>query len=155
MNIDIVIVNQIDTGTSFAARVDNGEGVFVPALLSKNYDLQVSSTYNVVAIPNADDRRGSLPWRAVRINTPAHDPEPEPQEPEPLTADELMEYLPDHPFSAAEIAQEAYDGPSDEEAAEVFEMLTSLVERGRIARRTIDVGPLTEVRYARKLDDLK
>jgi len=64
----VFIETQLDTRTSFGARVDNGEGVFINARLVKKHDLKEEETYRMVVLPNVGDENSATPWKAITMS---------------------------------------------------------------------------------------
>ena len=154
MNTAIIITNQLDTGTSFGARLDTGETVFVPAIVCKHHDLKVGGQYDALLVHNNAHHRATAPWRALSFNIaqPAQEQRPA----DPLTADELMDYLPrGREFSLGEVTRLAWESPTEDDEAEIADLLIELRNRGLLFERTTRTGPLTEVRYALELQDFK
>lgn len=161
MNTAIIITNQLDTGTSFGARLDTGETVFVPAIVCKQYDLKVGGRYDALLVQNNAHHRATSPWRALTspwralsfdIAQPAQEQRPA----DPLTADELMDYLPrGREFSLGEVTRLAWESPTEDDEAEIADLLSELRDRGLLFERTTRTGPMSEVRYALELQDFK
>lgn len=150
MNTAIIITNQLNTGTSFGARLDTGETVFVPAIVCKQYDLKVGGRYDALLVQNNAHHRATSPWRALSfdIAQPAQEQRPA----DPLTADELMDYLPrGREFSLGEVTRLAWESPTEDDEAEIADLLIELRNRGLLFERTTRTGKLTEVRYALEL----
>lgn len=63
-----VFVDQITpTGSAFAARTDNGECVFVHARIVSAVKIHEGYTLQATVIPNYEDKRHSVQWRAIRV----------------------------------------------------------------------------------------
>lgn len=63
-NAEVMIVSQLETKTSFARRLDNGEEVFIPAHLSIKHDFEVANEFKAVLVPNT--RSESVPWLMLK-----------------------------------------------------------------------------------------
>lgn len=71
MNTDVkrftaIIVNQLDSGTSFALADDSNEQIFIRSVLAKRVALEIGDEVEIIAVPNANDT-GSCPWFALRV----------------------------------------------------------------------------------------
>ena len=65
----VFIENQLTTQTSFGARVDNGEGVFINAKIVKKHSLQEGEVRELVLIPNPDKGDENCMWRAIGVSS--------------------------------------------------------------------------------------
>ena len=63
----IFCVEQLDNGTSFAIREDNGESVFVPSTIANRVNLQIGDSVNAKLVANAKLPE-KTPWFAVRVD---------------------------------------------------------------------------------------
>jgi hypothetical protein len=149
LNTAIIITNQLATGTSFGARLDTGETVFIPAITCKHHDLKVGGQYDALLVHNNAHHRATAPWRALSFNIaqPAQEQRPA----DPLTAEELLDYLPrEREFSLGEVVRLAWESPTEDDEAEIAGLLGELRDNGLLLERTTRTGPLTKVRYAFK-----
>ena len=64
----IYIETQLETQTSFGARVDNGEGVFINAKIVKKHNLQEGEIRELILIPNPDNGENTCLWRAIGVS---------------------------------------------------------------------------------------
>ena len=64
----IYIETQLETQTSFGARVDNGEGVFINAKIVKKHNLQEGEIRELILIPNPDNGENTCVWRAIGVS---------------------------------------------------------------------------------------
>lgn len=63
---EVFIIHQMDTGTAFGVRVDNGEKVFINAKLAKKHDISEEQVWPLTLIPNANSK-DDTPWQAIRV----------------------------------------------------------------------------------------
>ena len=61
-----IVVNQLDSGTSFALSEDTNEQIFIRSVLAKRVGLEMGDEVEIIAVPNANDG-GSCPWFALRV----------------------------------------------------------------------------------------
>lgn len=64
----VYIETQLETHTSFGARIDNGEGVFINSKIVKKYSLQEGEVRELVLIPNPDKGDVNCMWRAIGVS---------------------------------------------------------------------------------------
>ena len=64
----ITITNALATASAFASRQDTGEGVFIPAHVSKPAGLQIGSEYRATLMQNDVGKYQKTPWRCVSID---------------------------------------------------------------------------------------
>ena len=79
--IATVFLDQITpTGSAFGARTDNGEVVFINARIVTAVSLQEGDTLQAAIIPNYEDKRHSVQWRAIRVTVTQRTAAPAPEE---------------------------------------------------------------------------
>ncbi len=66
--VNVFIETQLETMTSFGVRVDNGEGVFIPARLAKKHNIVEEETRAMVLLPNVGDDAANTPWKAMTMS---------------------------------------------------------------------------------------
>ena len=70
MNNDVkrftaIVVNQLDSGTSFALADDSNEQIFIRSVLAKRVGLEMGDEVEVIAVPNANDTGSGRVERTV------------------------------------------------------------------------------------------
>jgi hypothetical protein len=111
--VNVFIETQLDTKTSFGARTDNGESVFVNARLAKKYDIVEDETYAMVVLPNAGADSSDTPWRAMGMSMTNVAPAAVVETPRVVVAkleDRIIKFLSNednqYPHRASELAEE-------------------------------------------------
>jgi hypothetical protein len=71
MNTDVkrftaIVINKLDSGTSFGLINETNEQVFIRSLLAKRVSLEIGDEVEVVVVPNANNT-GTCPWFALRV----------------------------------------------------------------------------------------
>ena len=62
-----VYVDQITTsGSGFGAKMDTGDVVFLNSRIMHAVKIQIGDTVRAIVIPNYEDKRHSVQWRAIR-----------------------------------------------------------------------------------------
>jgi hypothetical protein len=70
-NADIYICNLLDSGCGFAARIDNGEQVFIPASVIKASSATEGTIATAKLLPNTHPNNAATPWVAVHVGNTA------------------------------------------------------------------------------------
>ena len=68
---EVMIINRLDSGTTFATTVVGNEQIFVPGKIASLLNVQVGERYNAILIENTA-RPDKTPWMAIhldRVNT--------------------------------------------------------------------------------------
>ena len=68
---DIYICNRLDSGCGFAARLDTGEQVFIPASVIKASSAAEGTIATAKLIPNTHPNNAATPWVAVYVGNTA------------------------------------------------------------------------------------
>ena len=145
--ITTVYVDQITyTGSAFGARTDNGEVVFINSRIVSAVKVGEGDTLSATIIPNYEDKRHAVQWRAIRVSVvegeqpqdvvvPPVTPQPEPQA-ETLT-ERVYNVLDTHgPLRTATIARLLDLAPS-----EVGALCRGMYAEGQIATAEIYSSP--------------
>ena len=94
IEITTVFLDQIThTGSAFAARTDNGEVVFINSRIVSAVKLREGDTLRATIIPNYEDKRHSVQWRAIRVTVlgdPIKPAAPTPEETEQVAQDNMV-----------------------------------------------------------------
>lgn len=105
---DIFITHLLDSGSGFAARIDTGEQVFVPASVVRASRANDGDIGNAKLVPNTHPNSSGTPWVAVYVAV--QDPAkaaPEPVRPEPSIDDRIYQTVCDLGYATtSEIAKE-------------------------------------------------
>lgn len=135
----IYIETQLETQTSFGARVDNGEGVFINAKIVKKHNLQEGEIRELILIPNPDNGENTCLWRAIGVSMSDTIPAVETDTPRVEVAkleDRITKYFQDErnhfAHTARMLAQEL--GVSD---AEMQLTLSRMHNAGEIAKAQV------------------
>jgi hypothetical protein len=90
---DIFISRLLDTNSGFAARIDTGEQVFIPATVVRASGAKEGDMGRAKLIPNTHPNGSNTPWVAVFVDlhNPAPVPVTEPVRPEPTIDDRVFE----------------------------------------------------------------
>lgn len=68
---EVMIINRLDSGTTFATTVVGNQQIFVPGKIASLLNVQVGERYNAILIENTA-RPDKTPWMAIhldRVNT--------------------------------------------------------------------------------------
>lgn len=93
-----VFVDQITpSGSAFGARTDNGEVVFINARIVSAVKVHEGYTLQATVIPNYEDKRHSVQWRAIRVTVLGEEETkpaaPTAEETEQVAQDNMVEKL--------------------------------------------------------------
>ena len=94
MRTKILITNAQET-FGFAINMETDDDVYIPASITKNFDIKTGETYEAKLDVNTGARAERTPWFCHFIFTeqaPEPEPEPEPQ-PEPETEKAMYDYI--------------------------------------------------------------
>ena len=69
-----IVLNQLDSGSSFAIADDSEDQIFIRSVIAKNAGIEVGDEIEAVVVPNAD-RKGGCPWFALRVDVLDEDDE--------------------------------------------------------------------------------
>lgn len=152
MNETIIITNMLETNTSFGVIASSGEGVFVPASLARQFDLEIGDEYEATLAPNTASKREVTPWRVIKLTGAPIMPEDDAGD--EWCNEDVLDILADHDGSmlANDVAVELFGSAKPRDVRDVTSVLEDLVQRSKAVKATITFGPLTELRYAADLD---
>ena len=74
----IVIAEVVDSGSAFGM-TEEGDMVFINQRIVASIDAQAGENYEAFVLPNYPDKRGMIPWRALRLAPEGQDPKPKKQ----------------------------------------------------------------------------
>ena len=139
----IFCVEQLDNGTSFAIREDNGESVFVPSTIANRVNLQIGDSVNAKLVANAKLPE-KTPWFAVRVD-PASSEGTTP----PVKNDDLKSRVRDviygskTYFTLDDVCEELSIPLA--QGSVVDEALSELFQNGTVCRAAIELRPGSDV----------
>jgi hypothetical protein len=135
---DIFITYLLDSGCGFAARIDTGEQVFVPASVVRASKAKDGDTGNAKLIPNTHPNGSSTPWVAVFVAVQPQDgPAPVPVRPEPTLDDRVHEAVCDLGYATtSELAKEV-----KADTALTHNALLRLFSKGRVVKADVYARP--------------
>jgi hypothetical protein len=81
--MQIIVENTTHAGSGFGV-TDDGEAVFLSMRLMEVMELQLGDLVKAYCIPNYEDKRDQIPWRAIRVERRSITPDPVVSEPEPV-----------------------------------------------------------------------
>ena len=149
IEITTVFLDQIThTGSAFAARTDNGEVVFINSRIVSAVKLRENDTLRATIIPNYEDKRHSVQWRAIRVTIVEGEqpqdvvvapvtPQPEPQPQAETLTEKVYNVLDTHgPLRTATIARLLDLAPS-----EVGALCRGMYAEGQIAMAEVYSSP--------------
>jgi DNA-binding transcriptional ArsR family regulator len=129
MQQEILITNQLDTGSAFAL-TDQMENVFIPSKVMHSKSVRPGQKVQAIVVPNATHGH-KTPWMAVTILDGAPIQQPQPQARRDTLAELILENLDQGRATVEEIAEDL--NMSDESVAN---KLSELVEDGRVVLLT-------------------
>lgn len=129
MQQEILITNQLDTGSAFAL-TDQMENVFIPSKVMHSKSARPGQKVQAIVVPNATHGH-KTPWMAVTILDDAPIQPPQPQARRDTFAELILENLDHGRATVEEIAEDL--NASDESVAN---KLAELVADGRVVRLT-------------------
>lgn len=129
MQQEILITNQLDTGSAFAL-TDQMENVFIPPKVMHSKSVRPGQKVQAIVVPNATHGH-KTPWIAVTILDDAPIQPPQPQARRDTLAELILENLDQGRATVEEIAEDL--NMSDESVAN---KLSELVEDERVVRLT-------------------
>lgn len=150
-----IIITCVRDHYGFAVRRDNGEAVYIPASLVRNFDLKLDGEYKAKLVRNHHDISGRTPWfcgfifmsdviEPEVIEPDLIEPEAEPEpEPEPeVTREEMMAKVFDilsieGAFSTGEMSKRLRSIFSTADAYTARQLLVKLFSENRIVRADI------------------
>ena len=137
---DIFISRLLDTASGFAARIDTGEQVFVPATVVRASGAKEGDMGRAKLIPNTHPNGSNTPWVAVFVElhddfTPAAASEP--VRPEPTLDDRVHEAVCDLGYATtSELAKEV-----KADTALTHNALSRLFSKGRVVKADVYARP--------------
>lgn len=127
MQQEILITNQLDTGSAFAL-TDQMENVFIPSKVMHSKSVRPGQKVQAIVVPNATHGH-KTPWMAVTLINHGQIQPPQPQPRRDALADMILDDLSDGRATVEEIAENL--NMSDESVAA---KLAELVAAGRVVR---------------------
>ena len=136
---DIFITHLLDSGSGFAARIDTGEQVFVPASVVRASKAKDGDIGSAKLIPNTHPNSSGTPWVAVFVAVQPQD-EPAPVGSGPTLDDRVHEAVCDMGYATtSEIAKEV-----KADVALTHNALLRLFSKGRMAKAEVYARPEQE-----------
>ena len=144
-----IIITCVRDHYGFAVRRDNGEAVYIPASLVRNFDLKLDGEYKAKLVRNHHDISGRTPWfcgfifMSDVIEPEAIEPEPDLIEPEPEeTREQMIAKVFDilsieGAFSTREMSKRLRSIFSTADAYTARQLLVKLFSENRIVRADI------------------
>jgi hypothetical protein len=135
---NIFITHLLDSGCGFAARIDTGEQVFVPATVVRASKANDGDIGSAKLIPNTHPNGSNTPWVAVFLavqpqDEPAPTPAPEPVRPELTLDDRVHEAFCDLGYATtSELAKEVKT-----DVALTHSALSRLFKAGRVVKADV------------------
>jgi hypothetical protein len=135
---NIFITHLLDSGCGFAARIDTGEQVFVPATVVRASKAKEGDIGNAKLIPNTHPNGSNTPWVAVFVAVqPQDEPAPEPVRPEKTLDDRVHEAVCDLGYATtSELAKEV-----KADTALTHNALSRLFSKGRVVKADVYARP--------------
>jgi hypothetical protein len=140
---DIFISRLLDTASGFAARIDTGEQVFVPATVVRASGAKEGDMGRAKLIPNTHPNGSNTPWVAVFVDlhdpapVPIPAPAPEPVRPEPTLDDRVFDAVCGLGYATtSEVAKEV-----KADIALTHNALLRLFGKGRMAKADVFARP--------------
>jgi hypothetical protein len=128
---DIFISRILDTASAFAARIDTGEQVFVPATVVRASGAKEGDMGRAKLIPNTHPNGSNTPWVAVFVSI--NDSAPEPVRHEPTIEDRVHEAVCDLGYATtSELAKEV-----KADVALTHSALSRLFSKGRVVKADV------------------
>jgi hypothetical protein len=128
---DIFISCILDTASAFAARIDTGEQVFVPATVVRASKAKEGDIGNAKLIPNTHPGSSNTPWVAVFVSI--NDSAPVPVRPEKTLDDRVHYAVCDLVYATtSEIAKEV-----NTDVALTHSALSRLFKAGRVVKADV------------------
>lgn len=124
---EVMIINRLDSGTTFATTVVDNQQVFVPGKIASMLNVKVGELYKAVLIENTA-RPDKTPWMAIRIDK-IDKVQPDDDE---VFCDTILSDLVESGMATVEDVAVATGYPLDRVVAKMQEMARG----GRIKRRT-------------------
>ena len=135
MKHQVIITHRLDTGSTFAVRIDNGEQVFIPPAVAIPLDLQNGEKRELALVQNTPDLRERTPWQAIIMND-----EPD-RDRRDIVQDVQDTIAAGGIWTNASMFSELYEGaidPHSSEYKDVGNALARLHTAGKIAMATIN-----------------
>lgn len=149
MRTKILITNAQET-FGFAINMETGDDVYIPASITKNFDIKTGETYEAKLDVNTGSRAERTPWFCHFIFTeqaPEPQPQPQPQpEPEPETEQAMCDYIFDvlcyeGAHSTSEISKRLRNNFKTATMYTARELLVKLFADNRIVKADIHRSP--------------
>ena len=135
---DIFISRILDTASAFAARIDTGDQVFLPATVVRASGAKEGGMGRAKLIPNTHPGSSNTPWVAVFVEF--HDdftPAPAPVRPEPTLDDRVHEAVCDLGYATtSEIAKEV-----NADITLTYNAMARLFKAGRVVKAEVHARP--------------
>jgi hypothetical protein len=131
---DIFISRILDKHSAFAARIDTGDQVFIPATVVRASKAEEGDMGRAKLIPNTHPGTSNTPWVAVFVAVqPQDEPAPEPVRPEPTLDDRVHEAVCDLGYATtSELAKEV-----KADVALTHSALSRLFKAGRVVKADV------------------
>ena len=135
---NIFITHLLDSGCGFAARIDTGEQVFVPASVVRASKANDGDIGSAKLIPNTHPNNAGTPWVAVFVAVqPQDEPAPAPVRPEPTLDDRVFDAVCGLGYATtSEVAKEV-----KADIALTHNALLRLFGKGRMAKADVYARP--------------
>lgn len=157
----LTIITTVRDTFAFGITPDTYEQVYIPASITKRFDLEVDEEVEFAVVPNTRDASGTVPWFAVHL---VEEDEPEPVAPPAPVAPPKLDIkdavynivrATDRVFTTGDIAKELNTKHGTEHTPEnISAYLDSLHIAGKVARAAVNQTKSDYAKYSLWARDL-
>ena len=155
MKITAIITNVRDT-FAFGITPDTYEQVYIPASITRRFELELDEEVELAVVPNTRDTTGAVPWFAVHLVEEEEEPEPvappAPPAPPKLDIKDAVYNIvcaTDRVFTTGDIAKDLDTKHGTEHTPEnISAYLDSLHIAGKVARAAVNQTKSDYAKYS-------